>query len=56
MNKIDKMNSKNDALTMWVEALETEEDMENVRMGDATIAAQFTVKSGSLNGVLDVIR
>lgn len=25
-------------------------------MGDATIAAQFTVKSGSLDGVLDIVR
>ncbi|CAL6019613.1 Cation-transporting_ATPase [Hexamita inflata] len=56
MNKLNNLNNKNDMLTMWVEALDTEEETADMKMGDATIAAQFTVKSGSLVGVLDIIR
>lgn len=55
MKNLNKMN-KNDMLTMWEEALDTQDETAEIKMGDATIAAQFTVKSGSLNGVLDIIR
>ena len=56
MHNLQNFNKKNDLLSMWSEALETEEEVAEMKMGDATIAAQFTVKSGSLNGVLDIIR
>lgn len=41
-------------LAMWSEALEQED--ETGALGDAAMAAQFTVKSGSLAGVLDIVR
>lgn len=40
----------------WDEALAAEEDAGDARMGEATIAAAFTVRSGSLTGVLDIVR
>ena len=40
---------------MWSEVLETEEDAEESKLGDASLAAHFTVRSGSLSGVLDII-
>ncbi|KAH0571546.1 Cation-transporting ATPase [Spironucleus salmonicida] len=51
-----KRKDKGGIMSMWSEALEQEEENEDIKMGDAAIAAQFTVKSGSLNGVLDIIR
>ena len=38
MNKVNNMQ-KNNMLSMWVEALDTEEETAGLKMGDATIAA-----------------
>ena len=56
MKRMNDLQNKNSLITMWTETLDTEDDTQDLKMGDATIAAQFTVKSGSLEGVLDIIR
>lgn len=56
MNSASALTKGNDLMSLWTEAFDTEEDTEMIKMGDATIAAQFTVKSGSLSGVLDIVR
>ena len=57
MTNVGKLQKGNDLMGLWTEAFDTEQETdENIKMGDATIAAQFTVKSGSLEGVLDIVR
>lgn len=43
-------------LSMWSEALSAEEESTSIQLGDASLASPFTAKSGTLAGVLDIIR
>lgn len=39
MKRMNDLQSKNSLITMWTEALDTEDDTQDLKMGDATIAA-----------------
>ena len=39
MKRMNDLQSKNGLITMWTEALDTEDDTQDLKMGDATIAA-----------------
>ncbi|TNJ28162.1 putative Cation-transporting ATPase 2 [Giardia muris] len=48
--------SNDGIMSGWNQALEIEEDGQDLQLGDAAIAAPFTAKSGTLSGVLSIIR
>lgn len=65
IQKAQRMQANSEIFGMWNDAFETEAERDGPELGEATIAAAFTVKgipedaepnASNLSGVLDVIR
>ena len=48
--------SNDGIMSGWSQAFDIEDEGKSLQLGDAAIAAPFTAKSGTLSGVLDILR